>query len=121
MSEISGSYALKAETGLVGKQGVRGARLTLQIGMPQAPPPPRCAGCMPLGTSSTESLPYLLCVIGTRDKLLLSLILRVRSSSICLLQLCYMDAGIGRQLFLEVERQGHCPSLMRFLRMLQGS
>ena len=97
MSEISGSYALKAETGLVGKQGVRGARLTLQIGMPQAPPPPRCASCMSLSGSSTESLPYLLCVIGTRDMLLLSLILLVQSSSVCPPQVCCVDAGNGRQ------------------------
>ena len=88
MSEISGSYALKAETGLVGKQGVRGARLTLQIGMPQAPPPPRCAGCMPLSRYGAKSLPCLLCLIGMREmRAAVVAGLACRSPSICLLLL----------------------------------
>lgn len=39
ISEVSGSWGLKAETGLPGKKGAKGARLTLQVGMPQAAPP----------------------------------------------------------------------------------
>lgn len=43
VSEVSGSWAVKAETGLVDKKGNKGARLTLQIGVPQPPPPARQA------------------------------------------------------------------------------
>ena len=38
ISEVSGSWSLKAETGLVDRKGTKGARLSLQIGMPQKPP-----------------------------------------------------------------------------------
>ena len=41
ISEVSGTWALKAEAGLRDRKGRKGARLTLQIGVPQNPPPIR--------------------------------------------------------------------------------
>lgn len=41
ISEVSGTWALQADANLRDKKGRKGARLTLQIGMPPQPQPQR--------------------------------------------------------------------------------